>query len=191
MEQNSRCNICGYYGEFGDYLGNKELCPKCNSVQRHRNYLNVLMEEVGDGGVCLGITTWRYREILEVFGYETVIIDLIKKPKGIIMDATAMEFGDNTFNLVLAEAVLEHIIDDKKAMREIYRVMKPQSKCIIYVPFLFMKETDETPYEYTIEWKGKKITDIHQRNYGYSMIKELRDIGFRVRINKRHIICIK
>lgn len=47
------------------------------------------------------------------------------------MDITAMDFPDNTFDCVTCYHVLEHIPDDRKAMREILRVMKPGGWAIL------------------------------------------------------------
>ncbi len=40
-------------------------------------------------------------------------------------DATAMPFGDDTFDRVIAAEVLEHILDDQRAMNELARVLRP------------------------------------------------------------------
>ena len=38
--------------------------------------------------------------------------------------------------MILCSHVLEHIIDDEKAMRELYRVLKPNGWGIIQVPIV-------------------------------------------------------
>ena len=50
-------------------------------------------------------------------------------------DATNLSFPDNSFDIVIANHILEHIPDDKKAMREIYRVLRPQGVAILQVPY--------------------------------------------------------
>ncbi len=40
-------------------------------------------------------------------------------------DATAMPFGDGAFDRVIAAEVLEHILDDQRAMNELARVLRP------------------------------------------------------------------
>jgi ubiquinone/menaquinone biosynthesis C-methylase UbiE len=53
--------------------------------------------------------------------------------------ATDIRYENNTFDLVLALDILEHIDDDKKAMAEIHRVLKPGGVAIIFVPtFMFL-----------------------------------------------------
>jgi ubiquinone/menaquinone biosynthesis C-methylase UbiE len=40
-------------------------------------------------------------------------------------DATVMPFGDGAFDRVIAAEVLEHILDDQRAMNELARVLRP------------------------------------------------------------------
>jgi SAM-dependent methyltransferase len=49
-------------------------------------------------------------------------------------DATAMPFGDGTFDRVIAAEVLEHILDDQRAMNELARVLRPGGLAAITVP---------------------------------------------------------
>jgi ubiquinone/menaquinone biosynthesis C-methylase UbiE len=49
-------------------------------------------------------------------------------------DILDLPFEDNSFDVIICNHVLEHIIDDKKAMSELYRVMKPKGWGIIQVP---------------------------------------------------------
>ncbi|MEK7590059.1 MAG: class I SAM-dependent methyltransferase [Patescibacteria group bacterium] len=51
-----------------------------------------------------------------------------------IGNITKLPFPDNTFDIVLALDVVEHVEDDLSAMREIYRVMKGDGVAIITVP---------------------------------------------------------
>jgi SAM-dependent methyltransferase len=49
-------------------------------------------------------------------------------------DAAAMPFGDGTFDRVIAAEVLEHILDDQRAMNELARVLRPGGLAAITVP---------------------------------------------------------
>jgi SAM-dependent methyltransferase len=49
-------------------------------------------------------------------------------------DATAMPFGDGCFDRVIAAEVLEHILDDQRAMNEIARVLRPGGLAAVTVP---------------------------------------------------------
>ncbi|MGD0241673.1 MAG: class I SAM-dependent methyltransferase [Streptosporangiaceae bacterium] len=49
-------------------------------------------------------------------------------------DATVMPFGDGAFDRVIAAEVLEHILDDQRAMNELARVLRPGGLAAITVP---------------------------------------------------------
>ena len=49
-------------------------------------------------------------------------------------DATAMPFGDGAFDRIIAAEVLEHILDDQRAMNELARVLRPGGLAAITVP---------------------------------------------------------
>ena len=51
-------------------------------------------------------------------------------------DATAMPFGDGTFDRVIAAEILEHVLDDQRAMNELARVLRPGGLAAITVPSL-------------------------------------------------------
>ena len=57
-----------------------------------------------------------------------------KKIKITSGDATNLKFENDSFDGVVASEILEHIPDDKKALKEIERILKPGGKVIISVP---------------------------------------------------------
>ncbi len=52
------------------------------------------------------------------------------------MDITNILYEDNSFDVILCSHVLEHAVDDRKAMRELFRVLKPGGWGILQVPIL-------------------------------------------------------
>ncbi len=51
-----------------------------------------------------------------------------------VADISSLPFGDSFFDLVICSEVLEHIPDDKKAIHEIIRVLKPGKNLVVSVP---------------------------------------------------------
>ena len=54
-----------------------------------------------------------------------------------VQDITAMSYADDSFDLVMANHVLEHVPDDVCAMKEIFRVLKPGGDVVLQVPIGF------------------------------------------------------
>ncbi len=51
-----------------------------------------------------------------------------------VSDITRLPFKDNEFDLVICSEVLEHVPEEKKAIREIIRVLKPGCNLAVSVP---------------------------------------------------------
>jgi len=102
------------------------------------------------------------------------------------MDINAMPFADNSFDVVFCNHVLEHIPDDRHAMKEILRVMKPGGWSILQVPQNYeMENTDE---DFTVtdprEREKRFRQNDHYRLYGRDYGRRLREAGFDVTEDK-------
>jgi ubiquinone/menaquinone biosynthesis C-methylase UbiE len=75
------------------------------------------------------------------FSYnQKVLIDIEKGIDDIdflCCDVQALAIKDGCADMVLLNEVLEHVEDEKKALSEIYRVLRPGGFFVISVPFLF------------------------------------------------------
>ena len=58
---------------------------------------------------------------------------------GAAVDATRLPFANDSFDYVICSEVLEHIPDDRKAVAEMTRVLKPEGTLVISVP-LYLPE---------------------------------------------------
>lgn len=65
----------------------------------------------------------------------------------IILDAHAIPYQTETFDCVVAQAVLEHVLDPFQCVDEIYRILKPDG--IIYVEIPFMQQVHGGAYDFT------------------------------------------
>lgn len=98
------------------------------------------------------------------------------------IDITAIPYSGDTFDVILCNHVLEHIPDDRKAMQELYRVLKPGGWAVLQVP---VSATMETSYEdpaVTLEKDREQIFGHrdHVRIYGKDYAERLRQTGFLV-----------
>ena len=100
------------------------------------------------------------------------------------LDITDMHAYENgKFDFVMCSHVLEHIPDDRKAMGELYRVMKPGGKGIMMVPInLGVEQTLEDPAITSVGDRWKYFgQDDHVRMYARKdFIERLEASGFQV-----------
>lgn len=59
------------------------------------------------------------------------------KAELVACDMRQIKFPDNTFDFLYTMGTIEHVSDYQRAMREIFRVLKPGGKCIVGVPNRF------------------------------------------------------
>lgn len=71
---------------------------------------------------------------LQITNYEGNTKDQIPKENIKICYAESLDFSDNFFDIVFSNEVLEHVVDDKKAVEEVYRVLKPGGIFIVFTP---------------------------------------------------------
>ena len=94
-----------------------------------------------------------------------------------------MSFFDNFFDLIYASHILEHIPDDRKAMQEMYRTLKPNGILLAMIPQKFSEETYE---DFTITEPDERTKHFgqsdHVRFYGLDFTKRLKEQGFHITI---------
>ncbi|MBL7962756.1 MAG: methyltransferase domain-containing protein [Flavobacteriales bacterium] len=106
-------------------------------------------------------------------------------PKGTIdLDLTRIGFPAHTFDAVICSHVLEHIPDDRLAMRELHRVLKPGGWAIIQVPLdKSMAHTDEDVTMTDPKERERRFGQHdHFRLYGRDLKDRLEESAFRVEV---------
>lgn len=110
--------------------------------------------------------------------------DLMRKTVDERVDLTAMTaYADASLDIILCSHILEHIPQDRKAMREIARVLKPDGFAVVLVPLVVgVEETHEDPNMNTeaLRWKYFGMGD-HVRQYGRrDFVERLEASGLQV-----------
>jgi SAM-dependent methyltransferase len=110
--------------------------------------------------------------------------DLLRKTVDERVDLTNMvAYPDRSLDIILCSHILEHIPEDRKAMGEIARVLKPDGFAVILVPLVIgIDETHEDPSLNTeaLRWKYFGMGD-HVRQYGKrDFIERLQFTGLNV-----------
>ena len=107
----------------------------------------------------------------------------LSSPEAMVkMDIMDIQYSDNTFDVIFCSHVLEHVPDDRKAMREFYRVLKPGGWAILQVPIL-AKATFEDSTVISREERQRLFGQYdHVRQYGLDYKDRLIDAGFCVTV---------
>ena len=192
---NSRfCPVCESrlreFAPFGDKLNPNRRCPVCGSLERHRlvwlfmhqttnlfipprkKFLHIAPEP------CLASMLQESENI------EYVSTDLTRYAM-IQADLTQLCFPNELFDAVYASHVLEHVPDDRAAMREIYRTLKPGGWAILQVPTSGEKVTYEDATIVDPDKRNQAFGERdHVRVYGEDYFDRLTDAGFAVHKEK-------
>ena len=112
--------------------------------------------------------------------YDTIDINSpLAKIKADICD---LPIKENTYDFILCNHVLEHVLDDNKAMSELYRVLKKGGTGIFQVPIDMKREKTFQDDSITDKLERNKIFGQydHVRVYGKDYFKKLENTGFKV-----------
>jgi predicted SAM-dependent methyltransferase len=116
-------------------------------------------------------------------GYLTA--DLLDPRAMVRMDITDIKYADRSFDVIFCCHVLEHIENDRQAMREFNRVLKNDGWAILLVPPITADKTYEDPA--IVDPKARSIAfgqEDHVRRYGIDYVDRLCEAGFAVKIAK-------
>lgn len=163
------------------------LAPRSLSLERHRLIWLYLTRELALGQKPLNVLhiapEWcllqRLKRLPNIH-YTTA--DLESPWASVHCDIQHLPFPDNTFDLILCNHVLEHIPDDRQAMRELLRVLRPGGAAMLLVPQnLSLAHTLEDPAINTPALREKFYYQRdHLRLYGLDYTARLAQEGFRV-----------
>ena len=99
------------------------------------------------------------------------------------MDVTNIQYPDDCFDVIYCSHVLEHVSDDRGAIREFYRVLKPGGWAILQVP-ISADATFEDPSVTDPDARERLFgQDDHVRRYGHDYADRLAAAGFLVSVD--------
>ena len=189
------CPICGScydsFLPFGEIPRANALCPECHSLERHR-LLWLFLQKKTNIFTAPQITVLdiapvpflseRFQKIPTI---NYLSIDLRSPYAMQHMDLTNLSLPDNHFDCIICYHVLEHVPDDRKAISELFRVMKPGAWGILQVPLKpgLLKTIEDplisSPQQRLILYGNED----HVRYYGLDYRERLEAAGFDVCID--------
>ncbi len=181
------CTVCGHEGRFFSYgypLVADVLCPGCLTLERHRA-LAIYDEETnlfaGKDILHFAPEPGLAKLILRRSPKSYRTCDLFAENVDLKINIEGIDLPDASVELVLCLHVLEHV-DDKKAMPELYRILRSSGVAIVMVPV--EEGLDETYENPNIKSRGDRLLHFgqedHVRYYGRDVRDRLRAVGFSV-----------
>lgn len=179
------------YRKFLDYgyhnLRKNVLCPGTLSLERHRLLWLYLERKTNFFNQSLRVLHLApeqafYKAFKQIEQWEYITADLNSPLAEVQADICELPFQDNSFDLIFCNHVLEHIPDDRKAIRELFRVLKPGGGAFLQVP---MEQERESTFEDNTITDPEERAQIfgqydHVRIYGKDFLNRLEAVGFKV-----------
>ena len=191
------CPCCGWrlrgftYGGISFRARHLGYCPRCHAKARHRRIWLYLEQKTNLFSAPLRLLhvspeySFSRRLVkmpnLDYFGVDQNVFPNVR----IYMDLVSTPFRAEVFDAIICIHVLEHIEDDRRALRELYRVLKPGGWAVVSVPIRLDQKTFEDPTITLPEERERAFGETaHVRFYGYDLMDRLREQGFRVHLDR-------
>lgn len=204
------CNVCGFsMKQFGQTGWNvpvviekkmvgaglrRAACPNCQSSDRERMILYFLkevraMDKKDKEQTILHIapadSLGKYLRALPNTEYICGDLhpELSKYPKDTIwVDVTKLQFEDESVDGIMCNHVLEHVTEDRRAIEEFHRVLKPGGWAILQVPYsTTLEETFEPAWVNSEQERLNKFGHRdHVRLYGMDYADRIKQAGFTI-----------
>jgi SAM-dependent methyltransferase len=171
-------------------------CPFCGASDRDRLYAlyiqEYLMRVKSDGVIKLLDTapsaslSHFIRELIALSGRDVSYRTADLYAEGVDDRADIMDmrmYKDDQFDFFICSHVLEHVDNDRKALRELYRILKPGGQGILMVPIILCLEEIDEDQDIVDEgerWRRFGQYD-HVRLYSKKgFIERVRETGFLI-----------
>ena len=155
----------------------------CEYIRPYLNRnMNVLELACGSGQLSFNLSKYAKNWIGTDFS-EQMILEARKRGEHEnltfeVADATSLSFSDGEFNCVVIANALHIMPEPDEAMREIYRVLKPNG--ILFAPTFLWKEGNQSKFKKGImsvvgfkmyqEWNKKQFKDFIEK-HGFSVVE--------------------
>ena len=194
MGRGRECPICGSrYRRFMPYgyVNPREdaLCPSCLSLERHRMiwlWMSRNTDLFKNRPQLLHIAPEHslMQQFRELYGSSEnyITADLESPLADKHFDVQSIPMKEASVDVIICNHLLEHVDDDRLAMRELHRVLRPGGWGILLVP---EDRTMAKTYEDNSITDPKERTRLfgqydHRRVYGRDYDDRLREAGFEV-----------
>jgi SAM-dependent methyltransferase len=186
------CPVCEKASRKFRHIRHREdaECYFCKSKERHRfvwlyfGKMTNLFDETPKRMLHVAPEPCIDYRLRNRLGQNYITADLLDPRAMVRMDITNIQYPDEYFDVIYCSHVLEHVQDDKRAMKEFYRVLKQGGWAIMLVPI----SADKTFEDPSVVDPSERLRvfgqEDHVRRYGPDYIERLREAGFNVRVDR-------
>lgn len=198
LGKGKQCPLCGCqrrkFLPYG-YVTSREnaLCPNCLSLERHRLLWLWLVREsdIGRGAMALPkmlhiapevALMRKFKKMYASTPDRYVTADLESPLADMHFDVQQIPLEAESFDAIICNHIMEHVEDDGKALRELYRILRRGGWGVILSPVEL--EREKTFEDDTITDPAERTRIFgqydHRRIYGRDYAARLREAGFEV-----------
>jgi SAM-dependent methyltransferase len=181
------CAVCDRrFRKFARFHGANDQCPGCGALMRHRAIMLYLrnelhLHETENDVLHVGPAEAVRRRLSTLPPLRYLSLDIDPTLADVPGDVTGLRFRDESFDFALCVHVLEHVADDRAAIGELYRVLRPGGRALIQVPPSSLEATLEDP-SVTSPYERERLFGQHDhvRICGADYVERLEEPGFGV-----------
>lgn len=113
---------------------------KIKEIAKEKNILDI------GGGFRFQKGLKKYQPLFKQSNYRVLDKEASYQPD-ILGDICQIPLSDGAVDAIICKAVLEHINEPQKAVKEMYRILRKGGKCFVYVPFLYPYHAHQGVYK--------------------------------------------
>ncbi|MEW6406892.1 MAG: glycosyltransferase, partial [Chloroflexota bacterium] len=199
---------CGALERNGVWVPNwreRQICPVCNLNSRQRAVAVAIRKFVTRERDCrpdvylmeqvTPVYQWLNEKLpracctgSEYLGEDIAPGKVVKKVRH--EDVERLSFGDSSFDLVVSNDVLEHVVNPDRALREVFRVLRPGGELLMTVPFHVGMDQNRRRAQMTDGGVKHLLDPIYHGNpvsdegslvfvdFGWEFLEDIRRTGF-------------
>ena len=185
------CPVCEKHSRkfkrYGIIPRDNARCFICGSFERHRlvwlyfTKKTNLFDEKPKKFLHIAPESCFVKKLRKRIGVGYLTTDIKNTKVMVKMDITNINYPDESFDVIYCSHVLEHIVDDMSAIRELHRILKRSGWAILMVPI----KGDKTFEDPLIKDPGERLKVFgqkdHVRIYGRDFVDRLKRGGFKVK----------
>lgn len=190
-----QCPVCGHnwrkFLPYG-YVTSRDdaLCPSCLALERHRllwlwlcRETDLLRSTPRLLHIAPEVSLMRHLRRAYASAPENYVTADLESPLAQLhFDVQAIPLGDASFDVVVCNHLLEHVADERRALAELYRIMRPGGWGVLLSPVDLSREHGFEDDSVTDPAERTRLFGQydHRRVYGRDYPEHLRAAGFDV-----------